>query len=522
MTRRWLLLAGWLAAWAALACWRWSREPYLLDDAFISFRYARNLVEGHGLVYNPGERVQGYTNLLWTAFAAGFLRIGIDPLTGTRLLGVGSYLISVVAVAWLVVREPVPRPLWKQLGPALAPLALILPAGLAGFAGTGMETSFVGLLGLALGWRGFLAPPRSGRDRAIFAALTVALVATRLDCAPWVLLAALVMLWAPFERGPHADSLRARGLATLRLFAPAGAALVVLMIGSRWYYGELLPNTYWAKVEGLQGIAIGWRYLKAYLAGSPQVFVSLGLMTTGLLLGGSGRIRRFILFAALCAGLHALYVVAVGGDFMHYRLMFHVYPLLVAAAVAGLVRLNRRNALIGCLAGGALAVSSLAPSVLDTRYHMESLEEMHTCCALPGILYGRRLAEVLPADTVISTTMAGAIAYYSRLFTIDQLGLTDREVARHGELTRPVRRGHAKRASPAYLSARGVNLVLHHPRVYSCLQPRSKGPGAHVFVRIEGDVCLRTLYLTPTSRLTRLFCSRPDVFVVRDLACPAA
>jgi len=518
--RRWLLLGGWLAAWAALAGWRWAREPYLLDDAFISFRYARNLVEGHGLVYNPGERVQGYSNLLWTAFAAGFLRIGIDPLTGTRILGVGSYLMTTAAVAWLVVRQPVPQPLWRHLSLAIAPLALILPAGFAGFAGTGMETSFVGLLGLALGWRGFLAPPRTGRDRAIFAALTMALVATRLDCAPWVALAAVVMLWRPFVRVPETDGLRARGLATARLFAPSAAALALLLIGDLWYYGELLPNTYYAKVEGLQGLAIGWRYLAAYLAGSPQVFVCLGLMAAGLLLAESGEIRRFILYAALCTGMHALYLVTVGGDFMHYRLMFHVYPLLVAAAVAGLIAVDRKQALIGLLSSSALAVSSLAPSVLDTRYHMESLEEMHRCCAVPGIAYGRRLEQVLPADTVIATTMAGGIAYYSGLVTIDQLGLTDREVARHGELTKPVRRGHTKRATSSYLSSRGVNLVLHHPRVFSCLQPRTKGPGAHVFIRIEGDVCLRTLYLTPTPELSRLFCSRPDAFVVRGFDCP--
>ena len=118
--------------------------------------------------------------------------------------------------------------------------------------------------------------------------------------------------------------------------------------------------------------------------------------------------------------------------------------------------------------------------------------------------------EVLPPDTVIATTMAGGIAYYSGLVTIDQLGLTDREVARHGVLTQPVRRGHTKRASTAYLSSRGVNLVIHHPRVFSCREPRTKGPGAHVFIRIEGDDCLRTLYLTPTPALSRLFCSQPE------------
>jgi hypothetical protein len=165
---------------------------------------------------------------------------------------------------------------------------------------------------------------------------------------------------------------------------------------------------------------------------------------------------------------------------------------------------------------------SLAPSVLDERYHMESLEEMHRCCAVPGIAYGRRLAEVLPADTVIATTMAGGIAYYSGLVTIDQLGLTDREVARHGVPATPIRRGHTKRASPAYLSTRGVNLVLHHPRVFSCREPRTKGPGAHVFIRIQGDECLRALYLTPTPALSRLFCSQPETFVLRGLDCPSA
>ena len=519
--RRWLFLGGWMLAWAALAWWRWAREPYLLDDAFISFRYARNLVEGHGLVYNPGERVEGYTNFLWTLFVAGLLRMGIDPLTGTRILGVGAYVVSTAAVSGLVLREPLPRPTWKVVSLALAPLALILPAGYAGFAGTGMETSFVGLLGLGMAWRGFLEPPRTRRDRAIFAALTMALVATRLDCVPWVALAAGVTLWHPFARGPEAASLRARLLASLRLFAPAAALLAVLLIGRFWYYGDLLPNTYYAKVEGLQGLIIGWFYLKAYLAGSPQVFVCLGLMAAGLVLAKSGDVRRFILYALLCVGLHALVVVMVGGDFMHYRLMFHVYPLLVAAALVGLVVVDRKHALIGLVSSGALAIASLAPSVLDTRYHMESLEEMHRCCGLPGIAFGRRLKQVLPPDTVIATTMAGGIAYYSGLTTIDQLGLTDREVARNGVVAKPVRRGHVKRASSAYLASRGVNLVIHHPRVVRCSRPRTLGAGANVFIRMEGDVCLRTRYLTPTPELSRLFCSRPGVFVVRGFDCEA-
>ena len=46
------------------------------DDAFISFEYARNLAEGNGLVFNDGERVEGFSNLLWTLLLAAVHRVG--------------------------------------------------------------------------------------------------------------------------------------------------------------------------------------------------------------------------------------------------------------------------------------------------------------------------------------------------------------------------------------------------------------------------------------------------------------
>jgi len=70
-----------LAAWASWTC----------DDAFISFRYARNLVEGHGLVFNLGERVEGYTNLLWTLWIAVGLRLGVGAEPWSGVFGLLSY-----------------------------------------------------------------------------------------------------------------------------------------------------------------------------------------------------------------------------------------------------------------------------------------------------------------------------------------------------------------------------------------------------------------------------------------------
>ena len=71
------------------------------DDAFISFRYALNLVDGHGLVYNPGERVEGFTNLLWTVLLALPLSVGIDPVAASSALGLGALALAVVLTGGL-------------------------------------------------------------------------------------------------------------------------------------------------------------------------------------------------------------------------------------------------------------------------------------------------------------------------------------------------------------------------------------------------------------------------------------
>ena len=60
---------------------------WVCDDAFISFRYAQNLVRGNGLVYNLGERVKGYANLLWTVAMAAGMWAGLDAVMLSKILG---------------------------------------------------------------------------------------------------------------------------------------------------------------------------------------------------------------------------------------------------------------------------------------------------------------------------------------------------------------------------------------------------------------------------------------------------
>src|SRR5205823_8826190 len=78
---------------------------FVTDDAFISFVYSRNLARHGQLVFNLGERVEGYTNFLWTVPLAGFLKVGLAPETMSRVLGtyaaVWTLLVSARFSKWV-------------------------------------------------------------------------------------------------------------------------------------------------------------------------------------------------------------------------------------------------------------------------------------------------------------------------------------------------------------------------------------------------------------------------------------
>src|SRR5260221_640790 len=71
------------------------RLAWLCDDAYISFRYADNLVHGLGLVFNAGERVEGYSNFLWTLGIALGIRLGVGPEPWTVAWGVFFFAATI-------------------------------------------------------------------------------------------------------------------------------------------------------------------------------------------------------------------------------------------------------------------------------------------------------------------------------------------------------------------------------------------------------------------------------------------
>jgi len=116
---------------------------------------------------------------------------------------------------------------------------------------------------------------------------------------------------------------------------------------------------------------------------------------------------------------------------------------------------------------GLVGWSYAAPIEWTHRAGIEDIETLASHLTQPvqdweGV--GKQLGSDLPedSDVFIATTAAGAIPFYSKLPTLDMLGLTDAQVAHEGELFE-AQRNHTRIASIHILVERGVHLMLGQP-----------------------------------------------------------
>jgi hypothetical protein len=208
----------------------------LFDDAMISMRYAYNLAHGNGLVWNPGERVEGITNPLWTGIMAliHFLPVGLNEMSlYVQILGAILLVLNLFLVKKLV--EHFSNDLFIMLS-AVAFTAFYAP--LNSFGLLGMEVS---LLTFMLTAAVLLAVKSEGRFNIWIYILLAISTLIRFDMAvPYIVILG-TLFWVQKE---HRKQHLLWGLGLLILFL-GGQSLARFM-----YFGEWLPNTYYLKVEG--------------------------------------------------------------------------------------------------------------------------------------------------------------------------------------------------------------------------------------------------------------------------------
>jgi arabinofuranosyltransferase len=427
--------------------------PVTPDDAFITLRYAQNILGGHGAVFNPGERVEGYSSPLHLLLSTGLLWAA-----GPRYVILASKLFGIALGALILVatRRMARRVGLSEREATCAQLLVILNINFELSCVNGLETALFGILLLAL-CASFMSE-RDGRAGYASALLLFASVLTRPDAM--LLFPILFVLRGYYVR--RGDLTRSNLFAWSALFLVPFACFLSLRF---CYYGLLLPNTYYAKSGAAIPNAVdGIRYLfrplspkshgllagegpiaKAVLIFAPAAFwgiASLGIigaLSNSLVLGG-------VLLSAIVFDLKA------GGDWMQgWRFLIVVAPIIAiyqcfgvrVLAHVGVSRSENGRNRVKAAAWSALASTWIACLIIAPKSSWPALGFTTDPVALVRASgsgpkgMGRRQAEAalllahrfLPHTTVAYSEigLAGFINMDKRI--IDIRGLTDHEVA---------------------------------------------------------------------------------------------
>ncbi len=388
----------------------------LIDDAYISFRYAQNLTTGHGLVFNVGERVEGYTNFLWVILLAGPALLGFDVPMASQILGALCALLAVWTTTFLLPAESGLS--WRRL---LAPALLATNATFAMWAVHGLETALFTLL-VAAGVRADLYA-QSGRGRPFSSSFWWALATlTRPEGA--VLFAASLTYQVLTRRARWVNR---RGWLGPLLYVAIVAPHVLWRLT---YYGYPFPNTFYAKA------GLSWPLVErgvTYVAG---FFSGVSSLPWLVLLPAAVRARHEapLRYLFWIASVYLAAVVLEGGDFFPaFRFIVPIYPVLYTLVQEGtwtVLAALRENASERVHAIATLATVLLwLPHAAAMQAHAET-ESAGSRTFTGGLkMAALALKQHCPPGTTIAANPVGALAYYSELPVIDLLGLTDVHIA---------------------------------------------------------------------------------------------
>ena len=382
-----------------LLLWMATRTP--AEDAFITFRYARNLASGHGLVYNPGERVMGFTSPVWTLWCALGELLLHNPIAWSRAWGIVADVVTLLVGGALVMRATSKTSAWAF-------------------------TFFFAA------WPYFAAVGVSGMEISL--------------CLAWLVLsAALVGARHPLG-GP--------ALAALALTRPEGvAAAAVLALGARWRdrlvaaaivggaaialtleYGNPVPNSLLVKasIYGTPGPWAGrhwWDWLSPVVLGAwpgpsdTAMMIPLTVTLAAAFVVGAPELwrRRDTAHARAAAAALVVWIgyIAVGTAYFWWYLALPLFGVVLVAA-AGFPRIVRGAAIPVSLSLLVLSSWTLAWQLYVGRASQEASSF--------GAIAGQLASRCRPGDTALLEPI-GMIGYTAPVRVLDETGLVSPDIA---------------------------------------------------------------------------------------------
>jgi len=398
----------------------------------ISMRYAWNFSHGQGLVWNPGERIEGYTNLLWTLVMSVFTGLldKVSAVLAMQILGV-LIVLACALMTWKLAMQAGPDlPAGESVALGAAAVAVTLTYyPLSHFTLTGMETGLLTLL-IAAALYALEGYTRTCDTCSllIMALLLGLAYLTREDSA---ILAIPIFIYLLTLQNPETD-----GRTRARTVLPAMGLFLLFAVGREafrlLYYGDILPNTYYLKMTGMPlGIRLqsGLGFTSLYLV---THIVLLGACIAGCILKPD---RKKLLYLVLVL-LPILYQIWVGGD--PVRMWRMMTPALPAAAVlfgqGSMEIIQRTGRSLGMASGRRLlgyltALAILAANLIFIPFITFQQQWFPLDFYRVRINAAAALKEVTTEGASVAVLAAGVVPYYTDLRAHDMLGRTDAYIA---------------------------------------------------------------------------------------------
>ncbi len=410
----------------------------LLDDAMISMRYARNLANGHGLVWNPGgARVEGYTNLLWVLWMALFHLL---PLSASKI----GLAIQLSAVVFLLINL-----FWvKRIvyfisgGDGLAVLTAVFLTAfyypLVYWSLGGMEVSVLVCLVDASIWLALRSVGQSRPSLALYLLLGVATLVRpdMIVTGVGILIYLLVV-----------DSRNRAGNARLGL--TIFSAFILLQTVFRFtYYGEFLPNTYYLKMTGYPFLL---RISRGLIEMSKPLCTMLPLALLAPFVYRLLRKDTRVLLLFWVFATQVLYSIYVGGDAWEFwgrsnryvTIAMPAFFILLGCTLADMRRLflDSETAKPVSLSKKVVTLSAIAlvfvaqisfnaiPRMKEFREWL-LLDRPYTDAGKNSVETAMLLSRITTPDATIAVVSAGAVPYFTNRTAIDMLGKNDKKIAR--------------------------------------------------------------------------------------------
>jgi len=471
---------------------------YYSDDGFIALRYAKNFVKGHGLVFNPGVKVEGYTSLLWVLLLFSGAKLGIDLVFLSRILGLIFSICTLVLTFHLskLLSTNSKSSLWNLL----APILMASSGSFACWGAAGLETSLFTFMFSLSFYTVFK------KKYLLAALLTGLLVISRPEGNLFALLLGTYVLYVTRHENKKIW-IQWLSIGALFLTAP--------FVFRYFYYGDWLPNTYYAKSGDLTTqLSMGWQYLIDFGADHESLVVLLFVLLFFLIKGNNH--LRFLSFTSI---IWISVVVWEGGDGLPmYRFFIPILPFIFCLYTAffqlSLTTLNQRSTkfpwifLIFSLIGLLLWVHSSVPTkhYRYQNYHYQKNIEIPL-----WISVGKWFHKNAKKGETIATVPIGAISYYSEMVIYDMLGLTDKHIAH----IKPSKKetfwaGHLKHDGQYILNLKPTYLLLGNIDITS--KPRD--PNKKPFIPFKtGAIALREQDMFLTDTIEKMY--RPKTVMIQ-------